>query len=152
MLSPNSLCICHGQSAWPVHPGFCASQSRRLRLAAPSRPSTLKAVPRVLLRLSEPPAAIPGSHSVHSALLPLGGRSALRTSPREEITLGCQQVTQKLNISHALLSCFVSSFSARITLAPLPNLPHLNFLFGEGGGRLFSRDCSKKGLTATTGA
>ena len=56
-----------------------------------------------------------------------------RTSLREEITLGCQQVTQKLNRSHALLSCFVSSFSARITLAPLPNLPHLNFLFGEGG-------------------
>lgn len=136
-LSPNPLCVCHGQSAWPVHPGFCASQSRRLRLAAPSRTSTLKAVPRVF-RLSEMPAAIPGSCCVHAALLPPGGRSVLPSlypedQPQGRNHCGLSAGNSEAEQAHALLSCFVSSFSARITLATLPNLPNLNFLFGEGG-------------------
>lgn len=108
----------------------------------------LKAVPRVLLRLSEMPAAIPGSRGVHSALLPLGGRSVLPFSypedqPQGRNHSGLSAGNSEVEQPHAL-SCFVSSFSARITLATLPNLPYLNFLFGEGGEDYFLETEVKK--------
>lgn len=54
---------------------------------------------------------------------------------KKSIWAGCQRVTQKSNVPRP--SHFVSPVSEWRTLATLPNLPCLKFLFGEGG-RLFS--------------